>query len=99
MCFVHCATCSRTSAAIERQNSMRISIPSIWLSLTSLACVPTYAVVPRNGDVSIIGITDGLTLSAFEQQWNGYPRDLADSLTPISVEVANRGTSQVRVSY
>ena len=36
---------------------------------------------------------------AFANQWDAYPFDLADYVTPIAVELYNPGPNEVRVSY
>jgi hypothetical protein len=62
-------------------------------------CGPEFAVVPRNGMQQAMGQANGVTLVAFANQWDAYPYDLADYVTPIAVELYNGGSSDVRVTY
>lgn len=77
------------------------------LSLLALfgvaACGPEWAVVPRGGIDRVVaqgaGPAAGLTMVAFANQWEAYPYDLADYVTPIAVELYNGSQQEVRVSY
>jgi hypothetical protein len=42
---------------------------------------------------------NGVTIVAYANQWDAYPRDLADYVTPIAVELFNPGPYEVRVTY
>lgn len=67
------------------------------------ACGPEWAVVPRGGLDRVVangqGPAQGVTMVAFANQWDAYPYDLADYITPIAVELYNGGQYEVRVSY
>lgn len=67
------------------------------------ACGPEFAVVPRGGIERAVaegqGPAAGVTMVAFGNQWDQYPYDLADYVTPIAVELYNPGPNEVRVSY
>ena len=76
-----------------------------WLvfSFGAVACGPEFAVVPRGGLERVVaqgqGPAQGVTMIAFANQWDAYPYDLADYVTPIAVELYNPGPSEIRVSY
>jgi len=67
------------------------------------ACGPEFAVVPRGGVERLAaqgqGPAAGVTMVAFANQWDAFPYDLADYVTPIAVELYNPGPNEVRVSY
>ena len=67
------------------------------------ACGPEWAVVPRGGIDRVVargaGPATGVTMVAFANQWDAYPYDLADYVTPIAVELYNGSNSEIRVSY
>jgi hypothetical protein len=69
----------------------------------AVACGPEWAVVPRGGMDRVIakgeGPATGVTMVAFANQWDAYPYDLADYVTPIAVELYNPGPYEIRVSY
>jgi hypothetical protein len=65
----------------------------------AVGCAPEFAVVPRGGMDRAVAQLNGITLVAFANQWNAYPEDLADYVTPIAVELYNPGPNDVRVSY
>jgi hypothetical protein len=67
--------------------------------IAAAGCAPEFAVVPRNGMDRAVAQMNGVTLVAFANQWDAYPYDLADYVTPIAVELYNPGPSDVRVSY
>ncbi|MCU1280396.1 MAG: hypothetical protein JWM53_3942 [bacterium] len=71
--------------------------------LFAVACGPEFAVVPRGGIDRVVaqgqGPANGVTMVAFSNQWDAYPFDLADYVTPIAVELYNPGPTEVRVSY
>src|SRR5262249_33115276 len=70
--------------------------------IAAAACGPEWAVVPRNGmerAVAQAAPNGGVTMVAFANQWDEYPYDLADYVTPIAVELYNPGPYDVRVSY
>jgi hypothetical protein len=68
--------------------------------VAAAACGPEFAVIPRNGQARIDAQSPvGLTLTALAAQWDAYPDDLADYITPIAVELTNNGPYEVRVSY
>jgi hypothetical protein len=70
------------------------------LALLLAACGPEFAVVPHDGRPAIsANAPTGSTLTAFANQWDGYPDDLADYVTPISVELYNPGPNEIRVLY
>jgi hypothetical protein len=78
----------------------------MFLALSCLlfaACGPEFAVVPRGGIDRVVaqgqGPANGVTMVAFSNQWDAYPFDLADYVTPIAVELYNPGPYEVRVSY
>jgi hypothetical protein len=79
----------------------------MFLALSSIllvsGCGPEFAVVPRGGVDRVIaqgeGPANGVTMVAFANQWDAYPYDLADYVTPIAVELYNPGPYEVRVSY
>jgi len=67
------------------------------------ACGPEFAVVPRGGLDRVVaegqGPANGVTMVAFANQWDAYPFDLADYVTPIAVELYNPGPYEIRISY
>jgi hypothetical protein len=67
--------------------------------LGAIGCAPELAVVPRGGMDRAVAQVNGVTLVAFANQWDAYPYDLADYVTPIAVELYNPGPNEVRVSY
>jgi hypothetical protein len=67
--------------------------------LGAVGCAPELAVVPRGGMDRAVAQLNGVTLVAFANQWEGYPEDLSDYVTPIAVELYNPGPNEVRVSY
>jgi hypothetical protein len=73
---------------------------SLPLLLILAACGPEFAVIPHQGLPSVTAnAPTGLTLTAFANQWEAYPDDLADYLTPISVELYNPGPNDVRILF
>ncbi|HEY2744563.1 MAG TPA: hypothetical protein VGL86_08065 [Polyangia bacterium] len=73
------------------------------LTLFAAACGPEFAVVPKGGMERIVaegqGPASGVTMVAYANQWDAFPQDLADYVTPIAVELYNPGPNEVRVSY
>jgi hypothetical protein len=71
--------------------------------MLAAACGPEFAVVPRGGLDRVVargeGPAAGVTMVAFANQWDAYPYDLANYVTPIAVELYNPGPTEVRVSY
>jgi hypothetical protein len=67
--------------------------------LAAVGCAPELAVVPKGGMDRAVAQVNGVTLVAFANQWDAYPEDLSDYVTPIAVELYNPGPSEVRVSY
>lgn len=78
----------------------RLALLFTWFAA---ACGPEWAVVPHGGMDRVIakgeGPAAGVTMVAFANQWDAYPYDLADYVTPIAVELYNPGPYEVRVSY
>jgi hypothetical protein len=76
---------------------------ALTCTLFASACGPEFAVVPRGGIDRVVaqgqGPANGVTIVAFANQWDAYPFDLADYVTPIAVELYNPGPNEVRVSY
>jgi hypothetical protein len=77
----------------------RVHILFITFVTVALGCGPEFAVVPRNGMEQAVGQVNGVTITAFANQWDGYPYDLADYVTPIAVELYNGSPNEVRVTY
>jgi hypothetical protein len=78
----------------------RLFLRLVCLSTLALgACAPELAVVPPNGMDRVVAQLNGITLVAFANQWDGYPYDLTDYVTPIAVELYNPGPTEIRVSY
>jgi hypothetical protein len=67
----------------------------------AIGCVgPQFAVIPRDGAPRVTATAPtGLTMTAFANQWENDPYDLADFVTPIAVELYNPGPNDIRVSY
>lgn len=82
---------------------MRFLRLSFLALLGAAGCGPQWAVVPRGGLERVVaqgeGPAQGVTMVAFANQWDAYPYDLADYVTPIAVELYNGGKEEVRVSY
>ena len=82
---------------------MRRMFLALSCILFASACGPEFAVVPRGGIDRVVaqgeGPANGVTMVAFANQWDAYPYDLADYVTPIAVELYNPGPYEVRVSY
>jgi len=82
---------------------MRRMFLALSCVLFASACGPEFAVVPRGGMDRVVaqgqGPANGVTMVAFANQWDAYPYDLADYVTPIAVELYNPGPYEVRVSY
>ncbi len=78
---------------------MRQAIVTIGLLHLASACGPQFMVVPRDGNVAAVAQTPTATLTAYAEQWESSPYDLADYVTPILVSVRNNGPTEVRVSY
>jgi hypothetical protein len=78
----------------------RLALMCTWFAI---GCGPEFAVVPHGGIDRVIaqgeGPAAGVTMVAFANQWDAYPYDLANYVTPIAVELYNPGPSEVRVSY
>jgi hypothetical protein len=73
---------------------------SLPLLLVLAACGPEFAVIPHQGLPSVTAnAPTGVTLTAFANQWEAYPDDLADYVTPISIELYNPGPNDVRLLY
>lgn len=72
-------------------------------TLLVVGCGPEFAVVPRGGLDRVVakgeGPATGVTMVAFANQWDAYPYDLADYVTPIAVELYNPGPYEIRVTY
>jgi hypothetical protein len=73
---------------------------SLILTLACLAgCGPEFAVIPKDGVPEAKAQAPmGVTMTAFANQWDSDPFDLADYVTPIAVELYNPGPYEVRVS-
>jgi hypothetical protein len=79
---------------------MRSSIfLSSLLSLGLCACGPQFAVIPHGGAPLVTASQAGVYFTAFAEQWDGDPRDLADYVTPIAVDIYNGTQAEVRISY
>ena len=82
---------------------MRRMLLALTCSVFAVACGPEFAVVPKGGIDRIVaegqGPASGVTMVAYANQWDAYPFDLADYVTPIAVELYNPGPNEVRVSY
>jgi hypothetical protein len=82
---------------------MRRMFLALSCALFVSACGPEYAVVPHGGVDRVVaqgqGPANGVTMVAFANQWDAYPYDLADYVTPIAIELYNPGPYEVRVSY
>ena len=82
---------------------MRRMLLALTCTLFASACGPEFAVVPRGGIDRVVaqgqGPANGVTIVAFANQWDAYPFDLADYVTPIAVELYNPGPTEIRVSY
>jgi hypothetical protein len=64
------------------------------------ACGPEFMVVPHGGAPRVTAVAQtGPTMTAFANQWEADPYDLADYVTPIAVELYNPGPYDVRVAY
>src|SRR5689334_22479732 len=72
---------------------------SLAFVLLAAACGPEFAVVPAGGSPYASAQVAGSRLTAFAQQWNGEPFDLADTVTPIAVELYNSGATPIRILY
>jgi hypothetical protein len=75
---------------------MRSSI--FWFALLC-GCGPEFAVVPHGGAPLITATQAGVYFTAFAEQWDGEPRDLANYVTPIAVDIYNGTGAEVRISY
>ncbi len=74
------------------------ALPLAVLCVT-VGCGPEFAVMPRGGQPSATATAPtGPSLTAFANQWDGEPYDLADYVTPIAVELYNPGPYDVRIS-
>jgi hypothetical protein len=73
---------------------------NVWVAalLCSAACGPEFAVLPQGGMPQAQVTATGVTMTAFADQWESNPYDLADYLTPIAVDLYNRGPYPVRVA-
>ena len=71
----------------------------VWLVALACGCGPEFAVVPQGGLERVVSTVGPVTMTAFANQWDSNPYDLADYLTPIAVELYNAGPYEVRVSY
>jgi hypothetical protein len=82
---------------------MRRMFLALSCLLLAASCGPEFAVVPKGGIDRVVaqgqGPANGVTMVAFSNQWDAYPFDLADYVTPIAVELYNPGPYEVRVSY
>jgi hypothetical protein len=77
---------------------MRWSLAALTFSLAALGCGPEYAVRPTGGLPQAEATGAGLTMTAFAEQWESSPYDLADYVTPVAVALYNVGPEEVRVS-
>jgi hypothetical protein len=71
----------------------------ILLLAATFGCGPEFAVVPRQGMEQAVSQANGVVITAFANQWDSYPYDLADYVTPIAVELYNSSPYEVRVTY
>lgn len=63
-------------------------------------CGPEFAVIPNGGAPEVTARAPfGVTLTAFANQWEGDPYDLADYVTPIAVEIQNSSNDPIRICY
>jgi hypothetical protein len=62
-------------------------------------CGPEFAVLPRGGVPQAQASSSGVTITAFAEQWESSPYDLADYVTPIAVDLYNGGSQEVRVAF
>jgi hypothetical protein len=63
------------------------------------ACGPEYAVVPKGGVPYAQANVKGAQLTAFADQWNADPGNLADFITPIALDLYNNSGTDIRISY
>ncbi|HEY7956886.1 MAG TPA: hypothetical protein VII38_16390 [Polyangia bacterium] len=79
---------------------MRTALVPLSLIAALAGCGPAFAVLPASGAPQIVARAPfGVTLTAFADQWQGNPYDLADFVTPIAVELDNDSQYPVRVSF
>jgi hypothetical protein len=71
----------------------------LLFSLLLGGCITSPQVAPPNDQAEVSTSAAGATLTAFLAPWQGEPSDLADTLTPIAIEVSNQGPAPVRFSY
>jgi hypothetical protein len=62
-------------------------------------CGPEFAVVPRGGLEREVSTNNGVVLTAFNNQWDADPYDLADYVTPIAIDLYNGSPYEVRVCF
>jgi len=72
-----------------------LALPLCW---ASAACGPEFAVRPQGGAPHVSASAAGVLLTAFADQWAAEPRDLADIVTPIAVDIYNGTGVEVRVT-
>lgn len=76
---------------------LRILLVAVALVATS--CTPSYVVVPASGGSMATTNGVGLTFNAVPNAWVDDPSDLSRYMTPIWVQLINRGKQDVRVTY
>jgi hypothetical protein len=69
------------------------------IALLGLGCQTAYFIQPATGEAYGAASSQGLSLVADPEAWGGEPSDLADYLTPISIEIVNRHSGDIRISY
>lgn len=83
-----------------RLNRLLLPILTAGASALLAGCGPAFAVLPARGEPEITASAPfGITLTAFANQWEGDPYDLADYVTPIAVELVNDSQYEVRICY
>ncbi len=55
--------------------------------------------MPHGGAPLVTATQAGVYFTAFAEQWDGEPRDLANYVTPIAVDIFNGTGVEVRISY
>jgi len=71
----------------------------VAMLLVGVSCTPSYVVVPASGGNIASAKGAGLVMQTVPNAWDDEPSDLNHYMTPIWIQLVNRGTTDVRVVY
>lgn len=78
--------------------SAPLCLGAVFATVALAACGPEFSVIPQGGAPHVTAQAANVYMSAFADQWEGEPHDLANWVTPIAVDLYNGTGTEIRVS-